>query len=332
MINGAALATLTRQKGVQVFFLPLSQIQPETDNANHREKEIPEEFQEFKDVFSKVKADKLPEHRPYDHRIPLEEGKCPLYGPIYNLSQTELEALRKYIDDNLTKRFIRHSQSPCGASILFAKKADSSLRLWVDYRGLNKLTIKNQYPLPLISEIMERIGRAKYFTKFDVKDGYNRLRIAPGEEWKTAFHCGYGHFEYHIMPFELCNAPGTFQHYINDTYFLIAYLDDLLIYSNSLKEHKRHVRLVLERLRSAGLYLNLTKCVFCVEEVSFLGFVVNKEGIQMDPAKVEAITSWPCPDSVRDIRVFLGLANFYRRFIKNFSKIARPLTELIKKN
>jgi len=173
MINGAALATLTRQKGVQVFFLPLSQIQPETDNANHREKEIPEEFQEFKDVFSKVKADKLSEHRPYDHRIPLEEGKFPLYGPIYNLSQTELEALRKYIDDNLTKRFIRHSQSPCGAPILFAKKADGSLRLCVNYRGLNKLTIKNRYPLLLISKIMERIGRAKYFTKFDVKDGYN---------------------------------------------------------------------------------------------------------------------------------------------------------------
>ena len=149
-----------------------------------------------------------------------------------------------------------------------------------------------------------------------------------GEEWKTAFCCCYGHFEYRVMPFVLCNAPGTFQHYINDTFrdylddFLIAYLDDLLIYSNSLKEHKRHVRLVLERLRSAGFYLNLFKCVFYVEEVSFLGFVVGKEGIQMGPAKVEAITSWPCPDSVRDIRVFLGLANFYRRFIKNFSKIA----------
>src|SRR6202048_1944245 len=254
------------------------------------------------------------------------------------MSPTELEVLRKYIDENLKKGFIRHSQSSCGAPILFVKKADGTLRLCVDYRALNKITTKNRYPLPLIGELLDRISRAKYFTKFDVRDGYHRLRMATGEEWKTAFRCRYGLFEYNVMPFGLCNAPGTFQHYMNDTFrdfldkFLIIYLDDLLIYSDSLAEHKVHVRMVLERLRDAELYLKPSKCQFHVQEVGFLGFIVGPRGIQMDPAKVSAITSWPVPTSVHDIRVFLGLANFYRRFIRNFSKAAAPITALLKKN
>ena len=162
--------------------------------------------------------------------------------------------------------------------------------------------------------------------------------MASEEEWKTAFRCRYGLFEYNVMPFGLCNAPGTFQHYMNDTFrdfldkFLIIYLDDLLIYSDSLAEHKVHVRMVLERLRDAELYLKPSKCQFHVQEVGFLGFIVGPRGIQMDPAKVSAITSWPVPTSVHDIRVFLGLANFYRRFIRNFSKAAAPITALLKKN
>ena len=161
--------------------------------------------------------------------------------------------------------------------------------------------------------------------------------MALGEEWKTAFRCRSGQFEYTVIPFTLCNAPGTFQHYINDTFhdfldeFLVVYLDDLLIYSKTLKEHKQHVRRVLERLRDAGLYLKPSKCVFHVQEVSFLGFVIGPEGVKMDPEKVEAITSWPAPCSVHDIRVFLGLASFYRRFIDSFSRIVTPLTNLLKK-
>jgi len=286
---------------------------------------IPPEYHEFADLFSKTEAKKLPPHRPYDHQIPLEPGTTPPFGTIYSLSPMELETLQKYIEDNLNKGFIRHSQAPCGAPVLFVKKADGSLRLCVDYRGLNKISKKNRYPLPLIRELLDRISRAKYFTKMDVRDRYHRLRIATGEEWKTGFRCRYGLFEYTVMPFGLCNAPGTFQHYMNDTFrdfldkFLIIYLDDLLIYSDTLTEHKRHVRLVLERLRQAELCLKPSKCEFHVQEISFLGFVVGSQGVQMDPSKVAAITSWPVPKSVHDIRVFLGLANFYRRFIDNFS-------------
>jgi Reverse transcriptase (RNA-dependent DNA polymerase) len=192
------------------------------------------------------------------------------------MSPVELEAARKYIEENLRKGFIRHSQSKCSAPIIFAKKGDGTLRLCVDYRGLNKLTIKNRYLIPLIGELLERMNNAKYFTKFDVRDEYNRLLVAPGEEWKTAFRCRYGLFEYTVMPFGLCNAPGTFQHYMNDTFreflddFLVVYLDDLLIYSRDLKEHKKHVRKVLEKLREAGLFLKPSKCQFHVQEVEFL--------------------------------------------------------------
>ena len=345
LIGANAFAFVCNQPETELYFMTM-----EEANAAHLASQemgaagpdpdlssIPPEYHEFADLFSKKEADKLPAHRPYDHAIPLEPKRAPPFGPIYKLSPAELEAVRTYIAENLRKGFIRHSQSPCGAPIVFAKKADGTLRLCVDYRGLNKITIKNRYPLPLIGELLERISKAKYFTKFDVRDGYNRLRIASGEEWKTAFRCRYGLFEYTVMPFGLCNAPGTFQHYMNDTFrdfldeFLVVYLDDMLIYSDNLKEHRKHVRKVLERLREAGLFLKPSKCEFHVQEVEFLGFVIGINGVRMDPKKVESVTAWPTPRSPHDIRMFLGLANFYRRFIKDFSQLAAPLTRLLKK-
>ena len=300
--------------------------------------QIPPEYHEFVEVFSKKQSDKLPEHRPYDHRIPLEEGAVPPWvQSIYHLTPKELDVLWKYIDENLGKRFLRASHSSCVAPVLFVRKADGTLRLCVDYHGLNKLTIKSHYLLPLIGELLDRLSNTKYFTKFDVCDGFNRLHMAPGEEWKTAFRCRYGQFEYTVMPFSLCNAPGTFQHYMNDTFhdfldeFLVVYLDYLLIYSKTLKEHKQHVQNILERLRDTGLYLKPSKYVFHVQEVPFLGFIIGPHSVKMDPAKVEAVTSWPTPHSVHDIRVFLGLASFYRCFIDNFSCIVTPLTNLLKK-
>ena len=344
LIGAAAFAYVCKQPSTELFFMSFKEAENGTIELSNQETEpdidlstIPPEYHEFAELFSKKEADKLPPHQPYDHTIPLEPGKTPPFGPIYKCSPAELEATRKYIETNLRKGFIRHSQSPCGAPIVFAKKKDGTLRLCVDYRGLNKLTIKNRYPLPLIGELLERISTAKYFTKFDVRDGYNRLRMVPGEEWKTAFRCRYGLFEYTVMPFGLCNAPGTFQHYMNDTFrefldkFLVVYLDDLLIYSKDLKEHRKHVRKVLERLREAGLFLKPSKCQFHVEEVEFLGFIVGRDGVRMDPVKVEAVTSWPTPKSPHDVRMFLGLANFYRRFIKDFSRLAAPLTRLLKK-
>ncbi len=299
---------------------------------------VPSEYHDLLDVFSKKKADALPSHRPYDHTIPLVPGETPPFGPIYSLSEVELKALSDYLEENLSKGFIRPSSSPAGAPILFVKKKDGSLRLCVDYRALNKITVKNRYPLPLISELLDRLRSAKCFTKIDLRGAYNLVRIAEGEEWKTAFRCRYGHFEYLVMPFGLTNAPATFQHFMNDIFrdlldqSVIVYLDDILIYSTNEEEHRKQVRLVLERLRSAQLYAKAEKCEFHRAEIEFLGYIISPSGVNMDSKKVSAITSWPVPKSVHDIQVFLGLANFYRRFVKGFSKIALPLTALLAKN
>ena len=181
------------------------------------------------------------------------------------------------------------------------------------------------------------IGKAKYFSKFDIRDGYNLLRVLQGEEWKTAFRCWYGLYEYQVMPFGLCNAPSTFQHFVNDTFreylddFLVAYLDDLLIYSNTLKEHNWHVHLILQPLQNAGLYLKLSKYEFHVQTVSFLGYITSPEGTNLDPAKIDSILSWPTPTCILDLQTFLGFANFYRCFIRNYNRIIIPITNLLKK-
>ena len=295
---------------------------------------LPDQYKEYQDVFEKKNADMLPQHRPYDCGIDLQEGSQPPFGPIYSLSQNELAALREYLDENLAKNFIQHSKSPAGAPILFVKKKDGSLRMCVDYRGLNKITIKNRYPLPLISGLFDQLSQAKVYTKIDLRGAYNLVRIKAGDEWKTAFRTRYGHFEYNVMPFGLTNAPAIFQHLMNDVFrefldhFVVVYLDDILVFSKNEKDHENHVRLVLEKLRSAGLYAKLEKCVFHQPQVEFLGYIISGEGLSMDPKKIEAVTSWKRPSTVRDVQCFLGFANFYRVFIQSYSKIAAPLTKL----
>ena len=249
----------------------------------------------------------------------------------------ELETLKAYIETNLANGLIRPSKSPAGAPILFDRKSDGSLRLCVDYRGLNNLTIKNRYPLPLIGESLDRLGRAKRFTQLDLTSAYHRMRIREGDEWKTAFRTRYGHFEYQVMPFGLTNAPASFQGYINKIFaekldiFVIVYLDDILIYTEDDGDgHVAAVRWVLEQLRKFSLYANLKKCRFYQDEVRFLGYVVSLKGIRMEDERIEAVKQWPEPQSVQDIQVFLGFANFYWRFIQGFSRIAAPLTSMLK--
>ena len=293
-------------------------------------------MREYELVFSKANSKILPAHKSSEHSINLIEGGEPLYRPIYPLSQNELKALREYLEENLEDERIRPSKSPAGAPILFVPKKVGSLRLCVDYRGLNKVTVKNRYPLPLISEILDRLAGSKFFSKIDVQDAYHRIRIKEGDEWKTAFRTRYGHFEYLVMPFGLTNAPATFQNYIHTALhgildeFCVAYLDDILIFSKDRNEHTSHITQVLERLKKAQLYAKLSKCMFYQSEVEFLGYVISREGISMDQERVSTIMSWPIPKSFRDIQVFIGFCNFYRRFIYDFSRIAQPLTSLLK--
>ncbi|KAH0611235.1 uncharacterized protein H6S33_011662 [Morchella sextelata] len=265
-------------------------------------------------------------------------GKEPPFGPLYGMSREELIVLKRYIQDNLKKGFIQASSSPAGAPVLFVKKADGTLRLCVDYRGLNELTVKNRYPLPLIRETLDHLSKAKWYTKLDLRQGYNQIRMAEGEEWKTACRTRYGHFEYTVMPFGLTNAPATFQHFINDCVrdyldmFCTAYLDDILIYSDTFKEHQIHVEKVLEALQRNGVLLKPEKCEFHTQSTTYLGLIIEPNGIKMDPRKVETVKNWTVPKTVKDVQAFLGFANFYRRFIRGFSELASPLNRLTRKD
>lgn len=304
---------------------------------NQLQSMLPKQFKDFADVFLRKEADSLPSLRPgKDHEIKLRDGSSPPFKRSYPMSKDELLVVKKYIDENLAKGFIRPSSSPYSAPVLLVKKQSGGIRVCVDYRALNGLTIKNRYPIPLVSETMDRLSRAKYFTTLDVISAFNRIRIKPGHEEKTAFNTRYGQYEYLVMPFGLCNAPGSFQSLINDSIhdylddFATAYLDDILIYSESLQDHISHVRKVLERMRINNLQLDIQKCCFCTSKVKYLGLCISTEGLCMDHEKIEAITNWQTPSNLKDVRSFLGFANFYRRFIKNFSEIVTPLTNLTK--
>ncbi|KAI2668694.1 Transposon Tf2-6 polyprotein [Labeo rohita] len=295
---------------------------------------VPAEYLDLKEVFSKSRAASLPPHRPYDCAIELLPGTSPPKGKLYSLSIPEREAMEKYISDSLAAGFIRPSSSPAGAGFFFVGKKDGSLRPCIDYRGLNNITVKNTYPLPLISSAFERLQGASVFTKLDLRNAYHLVRIRRGDEWKTAFNTPRGHFEYLVMPFGLSNSPGVFQALVNDVLrdmvdqFIYVYLDDILIFSSSLQEHVQHVRRVLQRLLENGLFVKAEKCDFHAQSVPFLGYIVSAEGMRMDPEKIKAVVDWPSPDSRKALQRFLGFANFYRRFIRNYSQLAAPLTAL----
>ena len=304
--------------------------------SGEEELQLPDYLSDYADVFSETAAGMLPKHAEHDHAIELEPGTTPPYKPIYGLTETEREVLRNYLNKAQEKGWIRPSKSPAGAPILFVPKKDGELRLCVDYRGLNAITVKNRYPIPLVTEILDRFVGAKYFTKLDLKDAYHRIRIRTGDEWKTAFRTRYGHFEYQVMPFGLANAPATFQAYVNkamsnllDT-CVVVYLDDIVIYSADLQTHRAQVRDVMSRLRSHSLYCKRSKCSFEVDTIEYLGFIISPQGITMDQDRVRTIAEWPEPRSVKEVQSFLGFANFYRNFIPQFSRISAPLSELTK--
>lgn len=297
---------------------------------------IPEPYRDFLDVFSKKGAETLPPHRPYDCPIELLPGTEVPFERIFPLTEQEIGTLKVYIYENLEKGFIRLSTSPAGAGIFFVEKKDHSLRPCIDYRELNRITIKNCYPLPPMPELSQRLGTAVVFTKLDLHGAYNLIRIREGVEWKTAFRTRFGHFEYLVMPFGLCNAPATFQHFVNNIFrdyldlYVIVYLDDILIFSSSLADHCRHVRNVLTLLRQHGLYSKLEKCEFELQCIQFLGLIISVDGIKMDPQKVSAILDWPAPVDKKRVQRFISFSNFYRKFIRGFPAINPPITKLTK--
>ncbi len=296
---------------------------------------LPVDYQDLSEAFSKIEALKLPPHRASDCAIDLIPGSAPPKGRIFPLSQPESETMKQYIEEELAKGFIVPSKSPASAGFFFIKKKDGSLRPCIDYRALNDITVKFRYPLPLVPAALEQLRTARYFTKLDLRSAYNLIRIREGDEWKTAFSTTSGHYEYRVMPFGLANSPSVFQALVNDVFrdmlsqFVIVYIDDILIYSDSLDTHVKHVRAVLKRLIQHQLYAKIQKCEFHQTQISFLGYVISSEGVTMDDSKVQAVLNWPKPTTIKELQRFLGFANFYRRFIRSFSMVAAPLTSLL---
>ena len=306
---------------------------------------LPDYLLGLSDAFEPKNATTLPPHRPgVDHQMPLEtddngkEKEVP-WGPLYAMSRDELLVLRKTLTELLNKRWIRQSKSSCGAPVLFAKKPGGGLRFCVDYRGLNAVTKKDRYPIPLIKETLQTVGRSRWLTKLDVTSAFHRIRIAEGEEWKTAMRTRYGTFEWLVTPFGLSGGPSTFQRYINSVLqehldeFCTAYIDDVLIFSNgSRMDHQQKVKLVVKKLLDAGLTIDVNKCAFEAPSVTYLGYIVEAgKGLRMDSSKIRAIIEWEPPKTVKGVRGFLGFANYYRMFIPNYSQLVHPLTQLTRK-
>ena len=295
---------------------------------------VPEAFREFIPIMTSEAAMVLPEHTTYDHTIELKEGSVPPWGPIYPLNELELEELRNWLKKMTDMGAVRPSKSSCSSPVLFVPKGHGGgLRLCVDYRGLNKVTVPNRYPLPNMDELRERVRGSRWFTRLDLKNGYHLVRIKPGDEWKTAFRCRYGLYEYTVMPFGLMNAPATFQSMMNHIFRdmldvgTIAFMDDILIHAETKKEHDCIALEVLRRLRDNRLCIAPDKCEWAVQKVEFLGYVISGDGLEMTNDKVEAIQRIPPVNSLKDVQGFIGFANFYKRFIRNFSEICLPLTD-----
>ncbi|KAI3730615.1 hypothetical protein L1987_61787 [Smallanthus sonchifolius] len=280
----------------------------------------------------------LPPQRQVEFRIDLTPGAAPIARSPYRLAPSEMQELSNQLQELLDKGFIRPSFSPWGAPVLFVKKKDGSFRMCIDYRELNKVTIKNRYPLPRIDDLFDQLQGSSYYSKIDLRSGYHQLRIQEDDIPKTAFRTRYGHYEFMVMPFGLTNAPAVFMDLMNRVCkpyldkFVIVFIDDILIYSQNKEEHAEHLKLIMELLKAEKLYAKFSKCDFWIREVQFLGHVVNEKGIHVDPSKIEAIKNWEAPKTPTEVRQFLGLAGYYRRFIENFSKIAQPLTTLTHKD
>ncbi|KAL0556794.1 hypothetical protein IC582_005311 [Cucumis melo] len=291
---------------------------------------------DYPDVFPE-ELPGLPPHREVEFAIELEPGTVPISRAPYRMAPAELKELKVRLQELLDKGFIRPSVSPWGAPVLFVKKNDGSMRLCIDYRELNKVTVKNRYPLPRIDDLFDQLQGATVFSKIDLRSGYHQLRIKDGDVPKTTFRSRYGHYEFIVMSFGLTNAPTVFMDLINRVFrefldtFVIVFIDDILIYSKTEAEHEEHLHMVLQTLRDNKLYAKFSKCEFWLKQVSFLGHVVSKAGVSVDPAKIEAVIGWTRPSTVNEVRSFLGLAGYYRRFVEDFSRIATPLTQLTRK-
>ncbi len=297
------------------------------------------EYQKYKILFEKESDQKtLFKHQSWNHKIKLVDNKKLMKQFIYSLLTEKLNALQQYLKENMWKEFIKESQSSAEYSILFVLKLNKSLKLCVDYRALNNITIKNSYSLSLIAELQNRLQSVQWFTKFNILETFNWIWIKEEDEWKTVFCTRLEHYEYLIMRFNLINASVTFQIFMNNVLwyylnqFIIVYLNNILVYSKTKKEHVQHVKKVLQTLKKVDLRIKSGKSEFHVQSVQFLKFIVTSQSLRMNSKKIEAVTTWSTSKSKIEVQFFLEFANFYKHFIKKYFRIVSSLTNLTRKN
>jgi len=279
----------------------------------------------------------LPPIRGIEHHIDFIIGAS-LPNRTYRTNPTEAKEIPQQVESLIDKGWVQDSMSPCAIPVIHVPKKDGSWRMCTDFRAINNITIKYRHPIPRLDDLLDELHGSQIFTKIYLKSGYNQIQIKLGDEWKTTFKSKFGLYEWLVMPFGLTNAPSTFMrlmHHVPRPFigkFVVVYFDDILIYSLSLEDHEKHVRQVLETLRKEKLYANPKKCVFAIDHIDFLGFVVSFKGVHVDDEKVATIRDWPTSTNVSEVRSFHGLVGFYRRFVKDFSTIAAPLNAIVKKD
>jgi len=303
------------------------------------EEMIPKRFLKWRKVFGKVESERIPTRKIWDHAIDLKETFKPQKGRIYPLSKNKREKVQNFINDQLRKGYIRPSKSPQTSSVFFVGKKNRSKRIVIDYCNLNNQTVKNNYPLLLITDLIDNMGSKQVFTKIDLQWGFNNIRIKEGDEWKGVFMTHVGSFEPTVIFFGMTNSPATFSAMMNEILRdiinegkVMAFVDNVLVGTEIEEGHDEIVEEVLKRLEENDLYIKPEKCVWKVQKIRFLGIIIGPNGIEMEKEKVDGVLSWLEPKNVKDIRKFLGLANYYRRFIKNFTQVARPMNVLTRKD
>lgn len=296
---------------------------------------VPKIYVDLAAVFNEEECDVLPPHRTTDCVIELLPGAKLPKSHMYAMTPREVEELHKFIDKNLSRRFIQPSQSHMAAPILFRKKKDGGLRLYVDFHSLNAVSVEPPHPILLIKDLLAMLATGKYFTKLDLREVYYRVRIRQGDEWKTTFNCPLGSYKFWVMPFRLQGAPAVFMQLINEVlheflyHGVLVYLNDILIYTSTMEKHVQLVRQVLRKLLEAKLYVKVSKCKFHRTKLEYLGYRISRDGLEMDPKKFTTVLEWQAPGMRKQLQSFLSFANFYRQFIPMFAQIAFPLTNIL---